>query len=215
MKFSIDEGIKAPSSSKMSNDGVSTRYAQHSKSECSDNPRWYALRTTYGREGKAYKYIIEHGGTAFYPTMKIFRFHEGKHREYTVSRIPNVFFVRGTEEEVKFYAYDNIHLPFVRFYYAHKHEGVNIIKYPLIIPDKQIENLRILCNSKSSDTIIVPSKVKNFANGDLVRVVEGDFKGIEGRVSRWHGQQRVGIVIDGICTMATAYIPSAFLESIQ
>lgn len=32
-------------------------------------PQWYALRTTYGREKKAYDYMIGKGVTAFYPTQ--------------------------------------------------------------------------------------------------------------------------------------------------
>ena len=58
-----------------------------------------------------------------------------------VSRFPNIFFIKGTEEEVKTFAYDNVHLPFLRFYYAHvKHDGINIIKYPLVVPENRLNN---------------------------------------------------------------------------
>ncbi|MQN17676.1 hypothetical protein F7D93_17080 [Prevotella copri] len=40
------------------------------------------------------------------------------------------------------------------------------------------------------------------------------FKGVIGRVARWQGQQRVGVVVDELVTVVTAYIPSAFLMSI-
>ena len=53
-----------------SDTGVSTRNALsathpplHSTFQ-TDNSHWYALRTTYGREKKAYDYIISKGGTA-------------------------------------------------------------------------------------------------------------------------------------------------------
>ena len=45
-----------------------------------------------------------------------------------------------------------------------------------------------------------------------MRVVDGCFKGVEGKVARYHGQQRVAVVIDGLMTVATAYIPNAFLR---
>ena len=35
-----------------------------------------------------------------------------------------------------------------------------------------------------------------------------------GRVARWQGQQRVGVVVDDLVTVVTAYVPSAFLEKI-
>ena len=39
-------------------------------------------------------------------------------------------------------------------------------------------------------------------------------KGAIGKVVRFQGQQRIGIVIDGLMTVASAYVPSAFLENI-
>ena len=42
-------------------------------------------------------------------------------------------------------------------------------------------------------------------------VIDGAFKGVIGRVARWQGQQRVGVVVDDLVTVVTAYIPSAFL----
>lgn len=36
-----------------------------------DIPHWYALRTTYGREKKAYDYLTARGITAFYPTTNV------------------------------------------------------------------------------------------------------------------------------------------------
>ena len=46
------------------------------------------------------------------------------------------------------------------------------------------------------------------------QVIDGKFKGLTGRVARYQGQQRVAIIIDGGFTMATAYLPTAFLEYI-
>ena len=38
---------------------------------------------------------------------------------------------------------------------------------------------------------------------------------ITGKVARYHGQQRVAIIIDRLLTACTAYVPSAFMEIIQ
>ena len=57
-------------------------------------------------------------------------------------------------------------------------------------------------------------EIPKFEKGQLVKVIDGAFKGVTGRVARWQGQQRVGVVVDDLVTMATAYIPSAFLEKI-
>ena len=57
-----------------------------------DVPKWYALRTTYGREKKAYDYMTEKGVTAFYPTQTTVKLINGKRKVVTESRLPNIFF---------------------------------------------------------------------------------------------------------------------------
>lgn len=110
--------------------------------------------------------------------------------------------------------YDNVNLPYLRFYYRHMHEGARITKSPLIVPQKQIEGLKIICESEADDILYVPEEVQKFKEGQMVRVIDGKFKGLTGRVARYQGQQRVAIIVDGGFTMATAYLPTAFLEYI-
>ena len=57
-----------------------------------DTPHWYALRTTYGREKKAYDYLTAKGITAFYPTTHVVKLIKGKRKVVTESRLPNIFF---------------------------------------------------------------------------------------------------------------------------
>ncbi len=179
-----------------------------------DIPHWYALRTTYGREKKAYDYLTAKGVTAFYPTTNVVKLIKGKRKNVTESRLPNIFFAYGTEEQLKEYVYDNVNLPFLRFYYRHYHEGSKIKKTPLIVPDNQMESLKIICAADADNTFVSLVKVPKFEKGQLVRVIDGAFKGVTGRVARWQGQQRVGVVVDDLVTMVTAYIPSAFLQKI-
>ena len=180
-----------------------------------DTPHWYALRTTSGREKKAYDYLTAKGITAFYPTTNVVKLIKGKRKNVTESRLPNIFFAYGTEEQLKEYVYDNVNLPFLRFYYRHYHEGNKIKKTPLIVPDNQMESLKIICAADADNTFVSLVKVPKFEKGQMVRVIDGVFKGVIGRVARWQGQQRVGVVVDDLVTMATAYIPSAFLEQIE
>ena len=179
-----------------------------------DTPHWYALRTTYGREKKAYDYMTAKGITAFYPTTNVVKLIKGKRKVVTESRLPNIFFAYGTEEQLKEYVYDNVNLPFLRFYYRHIHERNRIIKTPLIVPDNQMDSLKIICVADADNTFVSLVKVPKFEKGQLVRVIDGAFKGVTGRVARWQGQQRVGIVVDDLITIATAYIPNAFIEKI-
>ena len=175
-------------------------------------PHWYALRVTYGREKKTYDYMVEKHVEAFYPTIKTFKEVNGKQQTIEESRFPNMFFARGTEEEIKSFVYDNVNLPYLRFYYRHIRKDNTIVNEPVIVPDYQMEVLKIICASGAQDVLVVPDTVQKFQKGQSVRVTDGAFVGLEGKVARYHGQQRVAVIIDGLLTMASAYIPSAFLE---
>jgi transcription antitermination factor NusG len=43
-------------------------------------------------------------------------------------------------------------------------------------------------------------------------VIDGPFKGIEGKIARIAGQQRVVVSISSIGLISTAYIPTAFIR---
>ena len=205
-------------SAESSQTGVSTKNAllatKPKAQREGDIPHWYALRTTYGREKKAYDYLTAKGVTAFYPTTNVVKLIKGKRKVVTESRLPNIFFAYGTEEQLKEYVYDNVNLPFLRFYYRHMHERNTIKKTPLIVPDNQMDSLKIICAADADNTFVSLVKVPKFEKGQLVKVIDGVFKGVVGRVARWQGQQRVGVVVDDLVTMVTAYIPSAFLQKI-
>lgn len=215
---SLDQSCNAEKcivSSGNDNEGVSTNYTHTATDSLDKKSHWYAIRTTYGREEKGYKSCIEKNFKAFYPTISVDKVIKGKHKRVLQSCIPNVFFVYGTEEDVKGVVYDNVNFPYLRFYYTQYHDRFNIVKIPLVIPDCQMRSFMLLCETRSKDIKIVPETVKNFEKGELVKVIEGQFEGVIGRVARWQGQQRVGIIIENFITISTAYIPSSFLEKIE
>lgn len=178
-------------------------------------PHWYALRCTYGREKQAYEHIINNKGTAYYPQRTVTKLINGKRTTVEESYLPNILFAYGTFDEVKTFVYDNVHKATkpLRFYYRHTHlEGSKITREPLIVPDHQIESLRIICDSQAEDILLVPQEVQKFKEGQSVRIIGGKFEGVVGKVARYQGQQRVAVIIDGVMTAITAYVPNAFLE---
>ena len=198
--------------------GVSTRNAlcrTTSNSHKKDGaPHWHTLRTTYGREKRAYDYLVSKNIVAFYPTLKSIKIVDGKRIATEESRIPNIFFAYGTEE-FKSFVYDNVNLPFLRFYYRHAHVGNKIVNVPLVVPDSQMNSLKIICAADSDDVVASTEDIQRFKEGQKVRIIDGKFKGVVGNVARYQSQQRVGVVIDGLLTVCTAYIPSAFIVPIE
>lgn len=178
-------------------------------------PRWHVLRTTYGQEKKAFDYMQARGVKVFLPTERIVRLVKGKRRQLEKSLVPNMFFAFGTEDELKAFVFDNVNLPFLRFYYNFYHEGKVRKKIPLTVPSSQMRSFQIICEADSSDAIVSVRPIPRFLRGERARVTSGRFAGVEGRVVRYKGQQRVGMVIDGLLSVATAYIPEAFLQRID
>lgn len=151
---------------------------------------------------------------AFYPTLKNTKVVNGKRVSIEESRIPNLLFARGTEEEIQSFVYDNVNLPFLRFYYRHTHIGKKRTKESLIVPDCQMNTLMVVCAAETDDIIASTEEITKFKEGQMVRITDGKFKGVVGTVARYKSQQRVGIVIEGLLTVCTAYVPSAFIEKI-
>ncbi len=213
--------VQEPVSVENSQTGVSTKNVlskanrKDLKKRQKDAPRWYALRATYGREKKACDYLVGQNVEAYCPTIKTVKEIGGKRKTVEESRIPNILFARGTEEEMKSFVYDNVNCPHLRFYYRHFHEGAQVVKKPLIVPERQIESLRIVCASEADDLVVVPPEVCKFRSGQTVHIIGGVFKGVTGKVARYQGQQRVAVIIDGLLTVATAYVPSAFLKKTE
>jgi transcription antitermination factor NusG len=78
-----------------------------------------------------------------------------------------------------------------------------------------MESLRIICAVDDGNIALVPQNDTHFTKGQLVRIIQGRFAGVTGRVARYQGQQRVAVIIEGLIAIATAYIPTAFLEPID
>lgn len=176
---------------------------------------WYALRVTYGREKKAHDYLVSKKIETFYPTITTVKIIDGKRKSVEESLLPNIFFARGTEEEIKSFVYDNVNLPYLRFYYRHFHKGTRLVKEPLIVPDCQMDSFRIICQSDADDILITTDTIPKFQTGQQVKIIGGQFKGVIGIVARYKGQQRVGLIINGLLTVITAYVPNAFVEPVN
>ena len=202
--------------------GVSTRNALLPKDiqearRAARTPHWYVLRCTYGRERKSVEYLETKNLTVYYPTDIRIKVIDGKRKKVEESFFPNLIFVFGLFNDLTTHVYDNVHEATkpLRFYYHRYNNGMKTVRVPLTITDRQMESIRRTCSSGSDDIIISPTVIRQFEKGQSVRVIEGKFKGVEGKVARYQGQQRVAIIVEGAFTVATAYVPSAFLEKMS
>ena len=86
---------------------------------------------------------------------------------------------------------------------------------PLTVSCKEMENFIIATCNKSEHLKFVEESQCHFKGGEIVKVIDGLFKGVEGRVARVSGQQRVVVTLSQVGLVATAYIPTAFIQIIE
>ena len=86
---------------------------------------------------------------------------------------------------------------------------------PLTIPFPAMANFIKATSTNSEHVRIVSPEQCHYKNGDIVKIIDGEFKGVTGKVARIAGQQRVVVEISGLCLVATAYIPTDFIKVIR
>lgn len=190
--------------------GVSVRYAQD------PTKQWYVLRATYGRAERAYRYILEDDlDTDAYLAMHyVKKKKNGKLKRVQSPLLPNILFVYCTAQHIRTYVKDTPAIHFVRFYYNHLVENPDETNPPLIIDYPQMMNFIKATSVDSDDIMLIDEKYVNYKSGDMVKVTDGKFEGVIGRVARAAGQQRLIVNLEGVALIATAYIPAAFLQKI-
>ena len=193
-----------------SQQGVSVRYAP------SPNKTWWVIRATYGREKKAYDYITGDGlDTDAYCAMHYVLKKTGdRKKRVLVPLVPSIVFVYCTEKQIYNYVKDTPALGFIRFYYDRTNTKEDETNPPLAVGYPEMMNFIKTTSIDDDNIMLMDERYVHYKSGEKVRVTDGKFAGVEGKVARAAGQQRVIVELQGIALIATAYIPTAWIEKI-
>lgn len=173
--------------------------------------QWFVLRATYNRQKQAYDYIVNKGVEAYLPLHYVQKLVNGKRKRLLEPYLPQLLFVYASAGETRDLVEDTPELSFLTYYYDHFKTTVEGKNPPLVVPYRSMMNFIRVTSVANEHIKVVRPEQCHYKSGDVVRVIEGDFAGVEGRVARVSGQQRVVVEIEGVCLITTAYIPSAFL----
>ena len=191
---------------KNSQTGVSVSYVP------TPDKHWYVFRASYGREGKAFDYIVADGSFAYIAKRYTRKSVNGKQKKVLETLIPNLLFVYTTEDKAEEYVKNTPALSFLTYYYNHFELDKDQKNPPLTVSHKEMENFIIATCNQSEHLKFVTESQCHFNGGETVEVIDGMFKGVEGRVARVSGQQRVVLSLSNVGLISTAYIPTAFLK---
>jgi transcription antitermination factor NusG len=176
---------------------------------------WYVFRASYGREDKASDYIVEDGTFVYIAKRYVRKIVNGKPKKVLETLIPNILFVYTTKEKAEEYVKNTPALSYLTYYYNHFEQDETNMNPPLTISCKEMENFMMATCNMSEHLKFVNESQCHFKGGEKVRVIDGTFAGVEGRVARVAGQQRVVVSLSNIGLVSTAYIPTAFIRHID
>ena len=185
--------------------GVSVENAQ------SETKQWYVLRVSYGRAEKANELLKAKGIETHIPLHTIYKEVNGKRNKQRVPMLPNFLFAKTTLSVLQSFLMSSPDLNFITFYYDHFNKKPDGKNPPLIVPKEPMDNFIKLTSIDDEHILLIDEVNGTYKQGDYVRIIDGPFKGIEGRVAKITGQKRVIVEVPGLCSVATAYIPKAFI----
>lgn len=176
---------------------------------------WYVFRASYGREDKASDFIVEDGTFVYIAKRYARKTVNGKQKKVLETLIPNLLFVYTNKEKAEEYVKNTPALSYLTYYYNHFELDDDQKNPPLTVSCKEMENFIIATCNKSEHLKFVDESQCHFKGGEIVKITDGNFKGVEGRVARVSGQQRVIVTITNVGLVSTAYVPTAFLQIIE
>ena len=192
--------------------GVSSEYARQ------EGYDWFVLRATYNRVNAAVEKAKKNGIKTYVPTHYVQKVIDGNKKRIQQPLLPSLLFIYATRKQADDFVRKTVdeQTSFIKYYLDKtlppESNGKNP---PLIISYNAMINFIKATSTGSEHVRIVTEEQCHYKHGDDVRVIAGDFKGVVGKVARIAGQQRVVLNIPGLCFVATAYIPTAYLETIE
>ena len=161
--------------------------------------KWYAVYTRPRAEKQVYQRLIEQDIETFLPLQKTYRKWSDRKKLVEKPLLSSYIFVKVKRKNFPLVYKVNGVVKFVTF------EGA-----PASIPQKQIDNLRLLINSDAEIEI----SSEKFATGDSVEVVSGSLIGLTGELIKIGSHNRVVVRIDRLDQNLILKIPKAFLRKV-
>lgn len=150
-----------------------------------EKKQWFVLRATYGRTEKALGVLQTANVETYLPMHYVVKEINGKRKLVHEPLLPNIIFARMTRgKSHEFVKEPALTAKWLKYYTdktkpVEKETGKNP---PVTIPDNEMLNFIRLTSVNSEHIMVLPPERCHFKSGDLVRVIDGAFTGVVGRV---------------------------------
>lgn len=170
---------------------------------------WYAIRVTYNRELKVKEDLDARGISNFVPMQYRREERHGVMVKRLVPSVHNLIFIHITPSDMREYKMTT-DLP-IRYIMENSTNGS---RKPITVPDREMDNFIKVAGTYEEKLIYLNPEPGDFAKGERVRIIGGQFAGAEGIFVRVKGDRRVLINVQGLVAVATTYVHPSMIEKI-
>jgi transcription antitermination factor NusG len=182
---------------------------------CGDPKTWFPMRVTYQREMKV-KVELDRLGIENFVPMR-YKVVESQNdgdmelRRVLVPAISNLIFVRSTKERVSELKRTNEVLEPLRYMMDHTAAGEHTI---MTVADREMENFMRVASRTDDSVMFLDNETVLGKEGKRVEIMGGAFEGVTGVIRRVKRCKRVVVEIEGVASVAIAWMPAGMLKEI-
>jgi transcription antitermination factor NusG len=186
---------------------------------CSEN-NWFVIVVQHNTELKIQAMLKQEAQINSFIPMQRTRKRDARGRFYYEEKIAihNYVFVNSSYNRLNELRTSNDrHYDFHFLKKDHYEGNVRIGRVPVTIPKHEMNNFIAIAGSTQEKVRFLNTDNLDLTQGQRVRIISGDFAGVEGiymRTSKKH-ERRVVVQLEGIATVATTALPAAFVEKIE
>lgn len=173
---------------------------------CPDDYQWYVLRVSYSREMKIQELLRSRGIRTFIPMIWRRKEVDGKTVKILVPAVNNLCFAFSDRNNLDEFIHGFGEASPVHFYWD------KATRMPLVVPEKAMEDFIKVSSTMDEDLIYLTQINPKLREGQAVRVRNGSFAGVEGRIVRIRKSRRILVEIPGMLAVATTYVRPEILE---
>ena len=182
---------------------------------CGDPKTWLPMRVTYQREMKVKAELDRLGIENFVPMRYkvVERQNDGdtELRRVLVPAINNLIFVRSTQERLSELKQTNEVLEPLRYMMDRTASLEHAI---MTVADREMENFMRVASRTDDSVMFLDNETVVGKEGKRVEIMGGAFEGVTGVIRRVKRCKRVVVEIEGVASVAIAYVPAGMLKEI-
>ena len=193
--------------------GQEGKGSEHDTTTCGDPKIWFPMRVTYQREMKVKTELDRLGIESFVPmTYKIVDADTDNPCRKLMPAIRNLIFVRSTQERISHLKSSNEVLEPLRYMIDNTAEEAHTI---MTIPDRQMQNFMRVASKSDDSVMFLDDESVVGKEGKRVEIIGGAFEGVTGVIRRVKRCKRVVVEIEGVTSVAIAFVPAVWLKEIK